>query len=170
MSTYENENPYAAPESGSHLEDREEGQRYPLAGRITRLGAQIADGLITLVLSIPGIVIMFATMESDGASPLGIAAVVVNVIAVQIYQWVLLSKYGQTLGKKMAKVKVVDIDDGTVRGFWRLVGMRIWLMQLIGAIPVVGPLIGLVDALMIFGAERRCLHDRIANTQVIDVS
>ena len=164
------ENPYAAPESGSHLGDHEDGQKYPLARRLTRLGAQIADGLITVVLAIPGIGVMIATMENGEVTPIGLVAVGLNVLAVQIYQWVLLSNNGQTMGKKLAKVKVVDFDDGSVRGFWRFVGLRIWVPQLIGAIPVVGPLFGLVDTLMIFSEERRCLHDRIANTQVIDVS
>jgi len=123
-----------------------------------------------LVLSIPGIGIMFATMDQEGMSPIGIAAVILNVLAVQIYQWVLLSNQGQTMGKKLAKIKVVDYDDGSVRGFWRLVGVRIWLVQLIGAIPIVGGLFALADIRMIFGEERRCLHDRIANTQVIDIS
>lgn len=31
-------------------------------------------------------------------------------------------------------------------------------------------LIGIVDALMSFGEERRCLHDRVANTKVVKVT
>jgi hypothetical protein len=38
-----------------------------------------------------------------------------------------------------------------------------------GAIPFVGNFVGLVDALMIFGEDHRCLHDRIAGTRVISV-
>jgi uncharacterized RDD family membrane protein YckC len=36
-------------------------------------------------------------------------------------------------------------------------------------IPVVGRLINLVDPLLIFGKERRCLHDLIADTIVVDI-
>jgi hypothetical protein len=35
-----------------------------------------------------------------------------------------------------------------------------------GLVPVVGPLFGLVNALFIFGRQRRSLHDRAANIVV----
>ncbi len=43
-------------------------------------------------------------------------------------------------------------------------------LSLCAHIPMVGPLINLVNPLFIFGKERRCLHDYIAKTQVCNVS
>jgi len=45
--------------------------------------------------------------------------------------------------------------------------LRQWVMGLLNAIPFIGNIIALVDPLMIFGDERRCLHDHIAGTKVI---
>ncbi len=48
-----------------------------------------------------------------------------------------------------------------------MLGLRYLPTQVIVAIPVVGALYALVDALFIFGAEQRCLHDLIAGTKVV---
>jgi len=40
---------------------------------------------------------------------------------------------------------------------------------LVSQVPQVGGLIGLVDILFIFGKERRCLHDLLAGTRVVNV-
>jgi len=47
--------------------------------------------------------------------------------------------------------------------------LREWVVSLMGLVPVVGRFISLVDAAMIFGAKRRCLHDIIAKTKVIAI-
>ena len=45
--------------------------------------------------------------------------------------------------------------------------LRYLPVQLAGAIPLVGPIIGLVNILMIFRGDRRCGHDLIAGTRVV---
>jgi uncharacterized RDD family membrane protein YckC len=42
-------------------------------------------------------------------------------------------------------------------------------MGILGAIPGLGALLSLVNVLMIFGQEQRCLHDLFANTIVVQV-
>lgn len=39
---------------------------------------------------------------------------------------------------------------------------------MIGQIPYLGPAFGLANVLWIFGGERRCLHDYIADTLVVN--
>jgi hypothetical protein len=46
--------------------------------------------------------------------------------------------------------------------------MRSWLPFLLGLVPGFGSVFGLADACFIFGTERRCLHDRMAGTIVVD--
>jgi len=47
--------------------------------------------------------------------------------------------------------------------------LREWVIAGIGFIPGIGTIVSLVDVLMIFGQDQRCLHDRIAGTKVIAV-
>jgi len=46
----------------------------------------------------------------------------------------------------------------------------LWLavMGLIGAIPFLGRLVQFIDPLLIFRDSRRCLHDEIADTTVVN--
>ena len=66
-------------------------------------------------------------------------------------------------------IRIVQLDGSPV-GFGSGVVLRVWVIGLITAIPYRGGLIGLADILWIFGSERRCLHDYIASTCVIEVA
>ena len=66
-------------------------------------------------------------------------------------------------------------DSGTIKvdgqdvNFVSGVVMRSWVPGFISAIPLVGMLFWLIDPLVIFGEERRCVHDVMAGTKVISV-
>jgi uncharacterized RDD family membrane protein YckC len=77
-----------------------------------------------------------------------------------------LANYGQTIGKKLMKIKIVDME-GNNLGLIKLYSLRYLSFSLFSQIPVAGGLISLLNILFVFGKERRCLHDRLAGTQVI---
>ncbi|MNN94322.1 RDD family protein [compost metagenome] len=77
-----------------------------------------------------------------------------------------LKNYGQTLGKRLLKIAIVDLD-GKVPELGNLLLKRYLLWWLLAYIPVVGVLVVLVDYLFIFRADRRCLHDLAAGTRVV---
>ena len=52
----------------------------------------------------------------------------------------------------------------------KLLGLRYVLVMLVQAIPMIGQLLGLIDALFIFRGDRRCVHDLIAGTKVVSDS
>jgi uncharacterized RDD family membrane protein YckC len=82
------------------------------------------------------------------------------------YQLYLLSELGQTLGKRMMGIKVVRTDGSPVN-----LGRLILLRNLVpGAINSACGLFSFIDALFIFAADRRCLHDHIADTKVVKVN
>ena len=78
----------------------------------------------------------------------------------------LLAKHGQTVGKKLLGLRIVR-SDGSPASLARLAGLRYGVGFLITAVPKVGMMYGLVDALLIFRASHKCLHDNIADTIVI---
>jgi uncharacterized RDD family membrane protein YckC/DNA-directed RNA polymerase subunit RPC12/RpoP len=139
----------------------------PLASRLARLGAAILDTIIMGLGALPGFFILFQTKADLKFAGTGLYVMVAGVGVILIIQMVLLSTRGQTLGKMAAGVRIVRYSDGGDVGFVTAVLLRWIVPGLIGAIPVVGGLFGLLDVLFIFGEERRCIHDYIAGTKVV---
>jgi uncharacterized RDD family membrane protein YckC len=140
-----------------------------LAGRGDRLFAKIIDWII---LTLPPLGAAFLVLRRSSEAPLTtvrfqlwLAALVFLVIL----QWTLLSLRGQTLGKMAMGVRIVLQENGNNPGFLHAVVLRIFVPFLIGAVPVLGALFLMVNVLSIFGEDRRCLHDRIAGTKVVQV-
>lgn len=142
-----------------------------LAGLGARLGAALIDFacvagiylIFFLMVGAPGTTGFDETAMGAGFVLL-LGAILVLVIA-QVY---LLTTCGQTIGKKIVGIKIVCYDDGSEGGFVKNVLMRGFVNGLISAIPFLGSIYALVDILFIFGQERRCIHDLIAGTKVIN--
>jgi uncharacterized RDD family membrane protein YckC len=142
-----------------------------LAGRGARLGAVIIDTLILLGLwwvvswVTPWNIFSPALMAQAGLATmlgLGLAGIV---LYVAVNGW-LLAQRGQTVGKLLLGLRMTR-RDGSTAGFARLAGLRFGVGALVTNVPVVGMLYALVDVLFIFRADRRCLHDMIADTIVV---
>jgi uncharacterized RDD family membrane protein YckC len=155
-------NPYAPPSQQAQFGYGHTGpdiHEHMLADRGTRLGARIIDNVLYMAAGLvglgPGALIGTDELMFGGA---GLA-----VLALAIFQWYLISTTGQTLAKKWMGIRIVRVD-GSELGFLYGVFLRNWILQVASAL--IG-LVGLIDALMIFGDERRCLHDHIAGTKVV---
>lgn len=81
---------------------------------------------------------------------------------------VLLARYGQTVGKRIIGLRIVRTD-GSRASLGRLFWLRWVIPSILGFVPLLGWLFGLADALTVFSDDRRTLHDRIADTIVIDL-
>lgn len=127
-----------------------------LAGRGARLLAKIVD-TAAYVVGIILVVIFFAVSDALGVLSL------LTLLAIPIVQLVLLSKDGQTIGKKALNIRIVMVSTGQNGGFVPNVLLRAWLNALIGIIPFYA----LVDVLLIFREDQRCIHDLIAGTRVV---
>ncbi|MCA9626302.1 MAG: RDD family protein [Myxococcales bacterium] len=138
-----------------------------LADRDQRLMAAITDGLLLIVSVAAGLAIASQFMELDLADPdagvrLQIAALVSSV-PMNVIQWYLVAKSGQTIGKKMQRIRIVRMDGQPV-GFVHGVALRSWVL---GAVRFIVTCMPILDCLYIFREDRRCIHDLIADTQVI---
>lgn len=95
-------------------------------------------------------------------------------------QWMLVAMRGQTLGKILLRTRIV-LANGDLPGFTHGVMLRAWPVLAVSVLPtllpgaadsglrMLGSLATLADCLAIFAAGRRCIHDRIAGTFVVDV-
>ncbi len=74
----------------------------------------------------------------------------------------LLATRGQTVGKFLTRIQIIDDQNGQLLPFFRLFGYRyLWMLPLTMLVAVI------IDSLFIFGAARCCLHDYIAGTEVV---
>ena len=99
------------------------------------------------------------------------------ILAYLIFQAVLMSKTGQSLGKRIMKIKVVN-EDGDNPGFAGTVAMREIVPNLVltvlGMIPFLGIIVQLgfwiacLVKLFLVDRDRRTLQDMIAKTYVVD--
>jgi uncharacterized RDD family membrane protein YckC len=166
------ENPYAPPSTEPPLE-RAVVRDAPLARRLTRLAASFIDGLITFALAVPFLAMVYAngdTAARDISRPALTAAVAVPAWGLfLLLNFQFLRANGQTLGKKITGIRIAELDGG-VPPLSRLILMRFLPVWLVGLIPGIGRFLTLIDVLFIFGAERRCIHDRIAGTKVVMIA
>jgi len=142
----------------------------------SRLAAILIDGSLLLPEVIGAIVLAGRMAPERAQSPASpqtgtlvvVAACWLYFLSVMAYQMVGLSRRGQTVGKRAMKIGIVKLD-GSKPGFLHAVLLRALVNGLPGAIPVVGVLYPLIDFLFIFRADRRCVHDLIAGTRVVQV-
>lgn len=158
---------------------------WPLGEPLHRLGAHVVDlGVLA------GLVVSYVLVETVGLEYLfeawGFAGALALVAPAGVYlclQLYLLSARGQTIGKRVTRLRIVDAETGTNPGFLRTVLLRMVVPAAITVVsimavfttvvsttvvPYVGLLFGLINPIFCFGERRRCLHDYIAGTVVID--
>jgi uncharacterized RDD family membrane protein YckC len=164
------QNPYRGPDAA--VAEFSSGDE--LAGRGARLGAAIIDGIILLVIIMP-LMYMGGYMQAATAAaqagqqvPFGTMLMwaVIGFVIFAVIQGFPLNATGQTWGKKALKIKIVDLA-GNKPPLGRLLGLRYLPIQIVSNVPMIGPVLALVDVLLIFRNDRRCGHDLIAGTRVV---
>jgi uncharacterized RDD family membrane protein YckC len=162
-------NPYAPPKTV--VADPEDLQLGPntLAGRGQRFGAAVLDALIAVIWSIPltrYFNLLGYTWNHPAPLPTTLLVGVLSFAMFCLVNGYLLSKSGQTIGKKLVGIRIATLDGGLPE-LWKILVLRYGTLQVVELIPLVGPLFGIIDVLFIFRSDRRCLHDLIAGTKVV---
>ncbi len=148
-----------------------DAENLPLASRTHRFVGALIDTTLAVAIMVP---IMFMTgvfqqsLESGGMSiGLQVVLFVAGWLVFLALNGYLLFTKGQTIGKVAMKTKIVDLD-GNLPNFGKILVLRYLALGAIAQIPILGALASLINALFIFGKERRCLHDYMAGTRVVD--
>ena len=142
---------------------------FPLFGLLGGLSWASKVVLDALATGRPGL----GSRPTGPVATLLLASTVATVL-LALYQLYSLAVRGQTLGKRLMGIQIVD-DAGRPAGFFRAVLLRSWVFGLLtglvqGCLSIAGIVVPLVDALFIFGDERRTLHDLLAGTWVRDAA
>ncbi|WP_049571522.1 RDD family protein [Streptomyces sp. SBT349] len=160
-------NPYGGPEGAA---DPLAGMP-PLAPLGRRLAARIVDALI---IGVPLTLLLWPVMgayevNDDGGASYVQQAIVL--IVYFVYEGLMLSARGQTLGKMLLRIRVAVLENGSVpRGnpAWA----RAAVYSLPQLLPCVGFLFWLVNVLFCTWDRpyRQCLHDKAAGTVVVSAA
>ncbi|MGY0061356.1 RDD family protein [Streptomyces sp. LZ34] len=165
---------YGSPYGGEH--GGEYGAADPLAGmpplanRGRRLVARIVDALI---VGIPvGLVMAVLVGDYDPVNnnDEATAMTIVYALVYFLYEGLMLTKYGQTVGKKLMKIRVALLENGEIPA-----GQPGWLRAGTYALPEIVPCCGfifwLINVLWCTWDRpyHQCLHDKVAKTVVVAV-
>ena len=160
------DNPYAAPEADVTVDTSGD-----LASRGARLGGAILDGLIAMAVIWPTMYlagIFDAAVSGTMSTGQSLAIVVIGFGGFLVLNGYLLAKHGQTIGKKIVGTRIVSVENNQILPFGKLLLLRYVPVWVVSYIPVIGAIAGLVNPLFIFREDRRCVHDLIAGTRVIN--
>lgn len=169
-------NPYASgPNAGMNPMNPMPSRRLADLGK-RFLGALI-DSLVGLIFVVPGYGMMIAgaagSQNNNAPTALffvGLAVILLGSLALLGVQIYLLATRSQSLGKVVMKTQIVDHTTGQPADFVHSFLLRALANGLIASIPCVGGVYAIVDICYIFSDDRRCLHDKLANTSVVDIA
>lgn len=145
----------------------------PLASLGRRLLARIIDALI---VAVPTTIILWPLMadsyEIDDGRPAGSYLPQGIVLLVYfLYEGLMLSARGQTLGKMAMKIRVAMLDNGALPR-----GTPAWFRAAVYSLPQLVPCVGFLFWLLnvLFCTwdrpYRQCLHDKAAKTVVVSAA
>ena len=168
------QNPYANSGMAAPMSE-------PINLRLADLGKRflgaLVDGGIGIVFVGPGYAMMVVgsimAEQNKNLLPfvfIGLALTLLGGIALIATQIYLLATRSQTIGKYFLKTQIVDFNTGVRSDFVQCFLLRSLLNGVIGAVPCLGAIYAIVDICFIFREDKRCIHDLLAKTCVIDIS
>jgi uncharacterized RDD family membrane protein YckC len=145
MTTTEQSDTFGAP--------RSKGPSGPRAGFWVRFAAALIDGVILLV----PYVLLIAAVGINAAGPLSL------IISVAYYSLLEGGPTGQTLGKRLLRIRVIDLRVGGPIGPGR--GFIRWIGRIISSF-----VFFLGYLWMLWDKEKQTWHDKMANAVVVPTS
>jgi uncharacterized RDD family membrane protein YckC len=154
-----------------------DGMVHDLASRWRRLAAALIDGTLLALAAAPrtfalggavqcGVNVGQPAFRPDDLSRSGVMSTVLFLVLMAVQSRFIASN-GRSIGKRIAHARIVTAT-GAKASFFNAVVLRTWVPLFLPLVPFVGALVAVVDVLFIFGPSRRCLHDLIAGTKVIE--
>lgn len=89
----------------------------------------------------------------------------IYIVLMLIAQAILLAKSGQSFGKKLAKIQIVDADNGEKVNLMRSFTLRSVIFIILNMLFM--PFVTIIDHLFALSQKRQTLHDKLAKTKVV---
>ena len=156
--------PYASPESDVEVPLE---VAIELADRGARLGGAITDLILVMIAFLPVLYFAVVLIEPKSNATTTLVAGISVFLSFLVVNGYLLATSGQTVAKRILGIQIVSVEDSKPLPLWKLIGLRYLPFFVIAQIPVIAIVVGLANALTIFGKEKRCLHDYLAGTKVV---
>jgi uncharacterized RDD family membrane protein YckC len=141
-----------------------------------RLLARVIDGII-LGIIVRVIITPIITGLFPAASFLGLLiSAIVGVVIYSAYEYFQITRDGQTLGKKLMKIRITTVGAGVQGGLDSETALKrtavLWGPQLLSfqtILALLGWIFSVVNVLSQLWDKplRQCLHDKVANTVVV---
>ncbi|MDP7232463.1 MAG: RDD family protein [Dehalococcoidia bacterium] len=147
---------------------------FKLGGKIERLAAFIIDELIAIICLLPLGTTFFSALGTNDQEMMmnaisGKLEMVLFLTFVPIIiQAYLVTTRGQSIGKIVMSLRIVNAKDGTNPGFLKAFFVRRILPAPLFFLPPILLLYSVVNVLFIFRSDRRCIHDWIGRTIVVE--
>jgi len=145
-------------------------QLFVLSPRFLRLQARLLDMVFCwwpLFFGFLGAACLFGGPEQGEVAIYGLALAGLMTLVLSLYNLLLLLRTGQTWGKRHLGLVVVSST-----GYRATRGTLLWRCAsplVVSMVPLV-QILSYFDCLFIFGESRRCLHDHLASTMVVDLN
>ena len=123
---------------------------------------RLAAWLIDLPVSPAAFVVAMLLADTDGLAIVTMLLLVAGIVGVPT-QVVLLRREGQTIGKRLLGIRIVDEETGVNGSVFTNIVLRYFINWLLTLIP---PYV-LIDHALILAKNRRCVHDYLAGTKVV---
>lgn len=137
----------------------------PPATRQERWRADLIDGVLFMGIFLLSAFVRNAVGGEDSPKEIWQFASILIVFGIQAH---FLLRTGQTVGKKIMRLRVVMAETGEHPSWEHLLLLRP-LGIVIGVIPLVGQIINLVDRFLLYHDERRTVEDRISGTKIVSI-
>jgi len=155
----------------------DDGHLYTLASWSKRVGAAIIDSVLLAVpaFGIVALAVMRVSLLHPPPSEILARNLVWVALAVLYFPLIMVPTNGQTVGKRILRIRVVRVDGSPISGPFALLREVIVEAVLFGGLmylPVVGSVVGAVVGFAeplwpLWDEQRRALHDFLVRSRVV---
>ena len=145
------------------------GETVQLAGPLARLGARVLDIIILIAAYVViGLVFVGGAVVSGDTSGVSLLGATVLILMIGLgYEVIQIAVWGQTLGKRVAGVRVVNAAHGGLPGWGKAIG-RWAVPSIISLIPIIGVILSILCyASLTWDRVYQGWHDKAAGTLVV---